>query len=516
MRYVMSVDAGTGGVRGAVFDAAGRMLGGRYIELETRYTPDGRAEQDPARLVESAWASARGALDEAGIDPREICGVAFCGAQTTLAALDEQGRPLTGLILWQDMRGLEMFPWMRARLAACGMDEVELYRRTLKPMDAMLAGAKLLWLREREPALFSRAHRIANPQMLLLAAFGARDYAVDVTDGGWWLAHDGATLDIDDRLCACFGLDPALFPSFRAPDAVAGHVSPEAAARTGLRAGTPLFYGAVDQCCAALGAGNAGDADIGTMCLGTVGIVMRCGDAPVPDARGRAYNVRYPTGGFASELATPAAASAFRWVRDMLYPAGAFGGDGIYARMDAEAAASPIGAGGVVFLPQLAGSVYPVPDASARGGFIGASLGTTRADLVRAALEGVAFEMRRVTEASGSRFRSLRLLGGAARSDLWCRIQADVTNCPVETLAEPEASALGAAMIAASGAGIYGSVREACAAMTRVARRYEPDPARAARYDRCYRAWLECWEALSPRAFSALAGVREGAVSGAC
>lgn len=505
---VMSVDAGTGGVRCAVFDREGRAVGRRYRELTTDYAADGRAEQDPAALVEGAFEAARGALADADIDPSAIRGVAFCGVQTTFAALDAQGRPLTNVILWQDMRGLEMFPWMRTRLAARGMDEAGLYRRTLKPMDAMMAGAKLLWLRACEPALFARVRRIANPQMLLLRAFGAEEYAVDITDGGWWLCHDGASLEADRALCEAFDLDPALFPSFRAPEAVAGRVSPEAAARTGLRAGTPLFYGAVDQCCAALGAGNAGSPDIGTMCLGTAGIVMRWSDAPMPDPKGRVHIVRFPTGGFAAEIAVPAAASAFRWVRDVLYPEGAFERDGVYARMDAEAAASPIGAGGLAFLPQLAGSVYPVPAADARGGFIGVSMGTSRADLVRAALEGVAYEMRRVMEASGSRFEALRLLGGASCSALWNQMQADIYRCPVETVAEREASALGAAMIAAAGARLYADLREAVTGMTRVARRYAPDPARAARYDAGYRAWRACLDALTPRAFAALAAVR--------
>ena len=507
---IAAIDAGTGGVRCALFDARGNLLGQDYRELATRYTPDGRAEQDPADLIEGALDAVRGAIARSGIDAARIAGVAVTGTQTTFVPVDREGRFLTNIILWQDMRGTQMFPWIRERLAERGMTEADLYRRTLRPLDALLAGAKLLWLRRHAPALYARIHRLANPQAILLRALGAEEFTLDPTDGGWWLCHDGVTLETDAELAQAFGLDPGWVPPLRAPGERVGRVTPEVAERTGLRPGTPLFQGAVDQCCAALGAGNDGFADIATLCMGTAGVLMTVSREPVPDPRGRCYVIHYPTGGFAGEIAAPVAASAFRWARDVLYPAEAFGRGDLYRRMDAEAAAVPIGSGGVCFLPSLAGSVYPRADDAARGGWIGASLGTTRSALVRAALEGVCYEMRQLMEARGRRFAAIRVLGGAARSDLWNQMQADVYGCPVETVECREASALGAAMIAAHGAGLYPSLRDAMRGMARTERRYEPDPDRAGRYRESYAAWLCCVEDLGHRAFPALARVRNG------
>lgn len=506
--YIASIDAGTGGVRCVIFDAEGRAAGMDYRELTTLYTPDGRAEQDPIQLIRGAWDAVRGAILRANIDPARIAGVSAAGTQTTFVPLDGRGDFLSNIILWQDARGIEMFPSIRACLAANGMTEADLYRRTLRPLDALLAGAKLLWLRERAPDIYARVRCLANPQAVVLRALGADDITADPSDGGWWLCHDAATLAIDPGLAGMFGLNPAHFPRIVAPGTRVGSVSPDAAARTGLAAGTPLFQGSVDQCCAALGAGNAGSPDTGTLCLGTAGVCLTWSEAPVPDPLGRYYVVHYPAGGFAIERAVPVAASAFRWVRDMLYPPAAFGGD-LYPRMDAEAADVPVGAGGLAFIPLMAGSVYPRMDESIRGGWIGASLGTTRGALIRSALEGICFEMRQVLEAGGRRFQSIRLLGGAARSDLWNQMQADVYGCPVETVASGEASALGAAMIAATGAGLYPELKAAVRGMTRVAKRYAPDPERAERYAALYRAWLNCVEDLAPRAFPALAAVRE-------
>ena len=138
--YIASIDAGTGGVCCVIFDAEGRAAGMDYRELTTLYTPDGRAEQDPVQLIRGAWDAVRGAILRANIDPARIAGVSAAGTQTTFVPLDGRGDFLSNIILWQDARGIEMFPSIRACLAANGMTEADLYRRTLRPLDALLAG----------------------------------------------------------------------------------------------------------------------------------------------------------------------------------------------------------------------------------------------------------------------------------------------------------------------------------------------------------------------------------------
>ncbi|MBR6767852.1 MAG: hypothetical protein IKM02_07875 [Clostridia bacterium] len=507
---IAAIDAGTGSVRCVLYDTEGNALGSGLREISSVYTPDGRAEQNPNSLIASAFEAVREAVTGSGIDASAIVGVSFSGIQTTFVPVDSDGNCLTNIILWQDMRGMEMFPLIRKKLSGQGLTEDDLYQRTLRPLDTLLAGAKLLWLRENAPDIFRKTDRLINPQSVLLRAFGAEDYTSDCTDAGWWMSHDAVTMAPDPELSAAFGFAPSLFPEIRDACEAVGRVSPSAAANTGLKAGTPLFQGAVDQCCAALGAGNYGTPDLATMCLGTAGVITTYSENPIPDPRGRYYVLHYPTGGYFSELAVPVAASAFRWVRDMLYPADLFSHEGIYSRMDAEAASSPIGSGGVLFLPHLSGSIYPKLDTSVRGGYIGASLSTSRADLTRAAMEGVAFGMRHILESGNLRFKALRLLGGASRSDLWNRMQADIYGCPVETIAAEEASALGAAMIGAAGAGLYPSLKDAVKGMSQVRKRYEPDPERAGQYEAYYRAWLCCAEDLSLRAFPALENIRTG------
>lgn len=246
--------------------------------------------------------------------------------------------------------------------------------------------------------------------------------------------------------------------------------------------------------------------------MGTAGVIMTYSDVPIPDSLGRYPVIHFPGGGYVSEIGVRVAASAFRWVRDMLYPSEDLNRNDIYQRMDMEAAGVPIGSNGVCFLPLMAGSAYPKADESIRGGWIGTSLGTKRPALVRAALEGICYEMRQVLEESGQKFASIRLLGGAARSELWNQMQADVYGCPVETIASQEASALGAAMIAACGAGLYPSLKDAVCGMTHIKRRYEPNLNNAGRYRESYEAWASCVEDLGNRAFHALARLRNGGI----
>lgn len=507
--YVAAVDAGTGGVRCVLYDAQGNSFGQHYREMTTIYTGDGRAEQDPNAFIDCAYAAVRGAIANSGIDPAAIVGVSFSGTQTTFVALDENDRFITNLILWQDMRSTAIFPQVRKILAANGMTEDNLYRRTFRPLDNMAVGGKLLWIREKQPEVYQKIRRVVNPLSVLQRAFGAEDHTIDPTDCGWFFAHDPITLKPDPALAKMFDIDPGFFPDPVKNGALVGRVTAAVSEKTGLRVGTPLFQGSVDQCCAALGAGNGGCESMGTLCMGTVGLLMTYSDNPIPDPRCRYYIIHYPTGGYASELAVPVAASAFRWVRDMLYPAEAFDLDDIYPRMDAEAATSPIGAGGLAFLPHMAGSIYPKMNSDVRGGWVGCSLSTRRADLVRASLEGISYGIRQILEAGGHHFEALRLLGGAARSPFWNQMQADIYNCQIVTLETEEASALGAAIIAATGAGLYESIPEAVRAMSRIKHCYTPNPENVEKYNLSYEAWKQCAEGLENGGFAALEKVRQ-------
>ena len=173
--------------------------------------------------------------------------------------------------------------------------------------------------------------------------------------------------------------------------------------------------------------------------------------------------------------------------------------------MSATAGRAPLGSRGTMFLPWLAGAACPHYDENARGALIGMTLGTTKAEMLRAAMEGICFEMREMLDALKAagfkKFDRLRINGGAAHSKLWNEIQANIYGCTVETVKAPEATALGAAMIGAVGAGIFGDLREAADHMVHVKDTYEPDPAAIEQYNEVFDVWQSCYYGLAGEAF---------------
>ena len=251
---------------------------------------------------------------------------------------------------------------------------------------------------------------------------------------------------------------------------------------------------------------------IGSLCLGTAGVVFAHVPAPVKAEGSVMHTIGFPGGGMALEAGVAIAATALRWLRGLIYPED-YPTEGLFDRMLEEAEQSPVGANCVTFIPHLIGAVCPVNDPAVRSTFTGMSLGTRRCDLIRATIEGVCYEMRDMLEACRamgvSDFGRLRAIGGACRSDFWNQMLADVTGCPVETVSVPEAPSLGVAVTSAVGAGLYGSMREACERMIHVKRRYEPDPEAVRLYNDYYDIYLSAINDLRREAFPKLAALRE-------
>ena len=510
-KYVACIDAGTSGERCLIYDLNGNSVAQGYFEVASIYPRNGWAEQDPAYTLDMAINAVRKAVDSARIDPADIAAISFCTQQTSFAAIDCDGNFLTNVILWQDCRGMEVFPWITERLAGAGLSVDDLCRRSGHLMDTMTAGPKVVWLHRNQPEVYEKTWKFVTPMSMLVKAFGGDDWYDDEGSKSWWMARDIMTGEFDPQLLELMDLDADKYPAFLPTGACAGHVSEDIAKRTGLRAGTPILMGATDQICAAIGAGNYGSGDIGSVCLGTVGVVLAYAARPVIPEGGMQI-VGYPGGGVALEAGVAVAATALRWLRGLLYPED-YSTSGLFDEMLAEAAKSPVGANCVTFIPHLIGAATPINDPNVRGTFTGMSLGTTRADLMRACVEGVCFEMRDLLENCKKQgianYRKFRVIGGAVRSDFWNQMQADVYNCPVETVTAPEVPSLGLAITTAVGAGLYGSLQEACERMVTVKRRYEPNPEAARLYDDYFAIYQSSIRDLRRETFGRLAALRQ-------
>jgi xylulokinase len=402
------------------------------------------------------------------VEPDDVIAVCGVAQGPTLVAVDAVGEALRPAITWQDRR---------VRAAGFGF---------LPSMS---------WLAREEPDTVRRA-------AWLLPACDALGLWLTGVAATSTQAHDSGP---DAASLAAAGVRPALMPSGRPFGSPLGALRAEAAAALGLRAGTPVVTGVNDGAASMLGAGlrHTGDAvDTG----GTSGglAIYTAYRVSVPGL----YTAPAPLPGmWAVGGAMAALGASLDWLR------GAVLGDRwTLDELFAEAAAVPAGAGGVTFLPYLAGERAPVFDESARGAFVGLGLEHGRGHLVRAVLEGAAYAMRSVAEplaAAGAPVRELRLAGRPTPGDLWAQIKADVLGVPAAIPVVGETAVLGAAILAAAGSGVAADLDAAVAAMTAVARRLLPDPAAQARYNAGY----PVYRALYPALRGALQGaLRESAV----
>lgn len=513
-KYVASIDAGTMGVRCAVFDLNGNQVSDDYYETPTHYPKPGWVEQSAYDVVELAYKAVRGAIAKNHIDPAEISSLSFTNQRTTWVPIDRDENFLTNMFLWQDQRGAEILPWARRQLAQHGMSEMDLYNRCGHPLGSVQCGSKAFWFRLNMPDIYEKTWKMITPHAMLAHAFGADGWIEEDSDNNWWLTTNGDTFQFDEELCDIFGMDIHKYPDSTRPGVYIGSVTQDVSKKTGLKKGTPLYTGSGDQQCGAAGVGNSGASGLGSVCLGTAGLCIGYSAEPVRDPNGKCHVLGHPAGGYTMEGHASAAASSFRWLRNAIsqleMTTAEISGLDVYDIMSATAAKSPIGAKGTIFLPWLAGAACPHYDDHARGALIGMTLGTTKAELLRAAMEGICFEMREMLDAlkaSGfKKFNTLRVNGGASHSKLWNQIQADIYNCTVETVQAPEATALGAAMIGAVGNGLFKDLHEASANMVHVKERFEPSPAAVSQYNEIFDIWQSCYYGLAKEAYPKIYG----------
>jgi xylulokinase len=336
-------------------------------------------------------------------------------------------------------------------------------------------------VREREPELWGRVRAVLLPKDYVRLRLTG-DKATDVADASGTLLFDVGRRRWSEEMLDAVGVERGLLPRAFESSEVTGRVSAAGAEATGLVEGTPVVAGAGDQAAGAVGVGLVRPGAVGAT-IGTSGVVFAATDRPALDPRGRVHTFCHAVpGGWHVMGVTQGAGLSLRWFRDQ-FGAGRDDGRDPYERLAEEAAAAPPGAGGLLWAPYLMGERTPHLDPHARAALTGLTASHTRAHVVRAILEGVAFSLRdtlTVFAEMGVPVETIRLGGGGARSALWRQIQADVYGREVELVEADEGAAYGAALLAGVGAGAWGSVEEAAASTVRVRERVAPD-AEAAR-----------------------------------
>jgi xylulokinase len=489
MAYLLGIDVSTTGVKALLIDADGNVVGSANTEqpLSTPYPL--WSEQDPADWWNGAVSSIRQVLRETNVAGEAVQAVGLTGQMHGLTLLDEKGTVLRPAILWNDQRTGAQCDEIRSRLGRSHLI-------ALTGNDALtgFTAPKILWVQQNEPDIYARVRHILLPKdYVRYCLTGA--FAIDRADGSGTILFDLTTRDWSPEMLRALEIQPGWLPKTYEGPEVTGEISSEAAAQTGLRAGTPVTAGGGDQAAQAVGVG-AVQPGIVALTLGTSGVVFATTGQPFIEPEGRLHAFCHSVPGRWHLMGVMlSAAGSLRWFRDTMAP-----GSG-YDDLLAPAAQVPALSEGLLFLPYLTGERTPHPDPLARGAFAGLTIRHGLDHMTRSVLEGVAFGLRDsfelIKSAGLESIQQVRVSGGGARSMLWRQILADVFNAELVTVNTTEGAAFGAALLAGVGTGVWRSVDEACTATVRQTGSTSPTSSGAARYDQGYAVYRQLYPSLA-------------------
>ncbi len=495
MSYFIGIDSSTTATKALLMDAKGAVVAIGRSEYDFEAPRPLWSEQSPHLWWDATVVAVRRALEQGGVSGEAVAGIGMTGQMHGLVLLDEYGEVLRPAILWNDQRTQAECDEIRERVGAA-----ELIAVTGNDALTGFTAPKILWVRNHEPDVFARvAHVLLPKDYVRFRLTGG--YACDRAGGSGTILFDLAARDWSREVVRALDIpEQWLPPTLEGPD-VTGTVSQEAAALTGLRPGTPVMGGGGDQAANAVGVG-AVKPGVVAMSVGTSGVVFAAADRPVIEPQGRLHAFCHAVPGMWHLMGVMlSAAGSYKWFKD------AFAPDLSYDELNDAAARAPAGSGALIFLPYLSGERTPYPDPLARGAFVGLTVRHGLGHMARAVMEGVAFGLRDSVElmAEEMELGEVRVSGGGASSDLWLRIIADVIGLPVRVVGTAESAAHGAAILAAVGAGAFGSVSEACEAAVEVGDVTEPGPDTAI-YDEMHAVYRDLYPALR-ESFHRLSGL---------
>jgi len=487
MVYLLAHDLGTSGNKAALFQADGRLVASVTMSYPTHRPHDGWAEQDPDDWWTAVTRSTRELLAKSGVAPTEIACVALSGIMMGAVLVDRSLKPLGRSIIWADTRAAEQ------EAKACRTVGLEHgYRITGHRLSASYSAAKAMWIHDHEPERFTAAAALLNAKDYVVARLTGV-VGTDYSDASSTNLLDLERLEWSSELADAFGIPMALLPRLHAAADIVGHVTAEAAAATGLTQGTPVAMGGGDGSCAAVGAGVVAEGSAYNV-IGTSSWISLATHSPYFDPAMRTFNWVHLDPALYTPCGTMQAAGfSYEWYRTTFFP------DGDEQLAEHLQQSSP-GAGGVLFLPYLLGERSPLWDHAARGAFIGMGATTTAADMTRAVLEGVSYNLGIIMGVLDKAVRAdeIRVIGGGAANPGWMRMLAEIWQRPIAVLADADiATSRGAAVAGGVAVGLYDdySVAERLAV---VEQRHTPTGEGRDAYHRAAEAFGHAYTQLAP------------------
>jgi len=486
-RFILAFDLGTGGNKASLYDIEGNCLAENFVSYTTQYPRAGWHEQRPSDWWEAVVQSTRRLLQAADVDKNEIECLGISGHSLGVVPIDRRGNLLReSTPIWSDARSVS-----QAAKFFESVSEIDWYQKTGNGFPAPLYSVfKIMWYRDHEPEIFRRIDKVIGTKDYInfrLTGFIGTDYSYASGSG----VYDLVGWKYSDQLIDASQLPREIFPEVFPSSEIVGTLTSEAAEALGLPRGVKVAAGGVDNSCMSLGAKCFKDGRIYTS-MGSSSWIAVSSSMPLLDNHSRPYVfTNVVPGQFVSAVPVFSAGSSFRWVRDQLCK------DLVrqaqeqnmepYDLMTALASKVKVGSNGLLFNPSLGGGSSVDPSINIRGAFMGLDLGHTQADVIRASMEGVAMELRMSLDELRKLMtvsREMVAVGGGSRSKLWRQIYADVFDMRIiKTNIDQQAAALGAAAVAAVGAGLWKDF-EIIDQIHHVEQVTTPDPQNTAAYEK--------------------------------
>ena len=477
--YLLGIDFGTGGARVGIFDREGTPVNFHAVEWETKFPRSGWAEQNPDDWWTALVEASRGAMEGSGLSPEEIAGISVDATASTVLAIDANDRHLRPAIMWMDVRASDQAD----RIASTG-DEALKYNG-FGPVSAEWGLPKAMWIMEREPETYEKAKHICDcADWLINRLTGEWASSINIASGKYY--YDRGNGGYPESLYEAAGAADLLnkYPSNVLDlGVVVRGLRGGVAEELGLKAGTPVAQGAIDAYAGALGLGVT---EPGKMALITGSSHVMIGQSAKPihnQGFWGAYTDSMIPGQYTIEAGQASTGSVVAWFKNQFaadaVAEGKKRGVDPYEILTEMAERVPIGSDGLIALDYFQGNRSPHTDPLVRGAIWGLSLGHTPGHVFRAIIEGICFGTENI-------FRTMRaqnfepkvnvVSGGPAKSKLWMQMHADVSNVPIAFTKVSEGPVLGAAMLAAVGAGIYPGIQEAAEHMVHTEDTIQPNP----------------------------------------
>lgn len=497
MAYLIGIDIGTSGTKTVLFDENGTVISSYTVEYPLYQPQNGYAEQSPEDWWQATVTSLKAVICSSGINKQDIKGIGLCGQMHGLVMLDKHGVVLRNAILWCDQRTGKECEEITRRVGAERLIEI-----TANPALTGFTAAKILWVKNHEPEIYEKCRSILLPKDYIRFQLTG-EKATEVSDASGMQLLDIPKRQWSHEILKKLDIDPSLLAKVYESPEITGTITAEAAALTGLKEGTIVVGGAGDNAAAAVGTGVVTDGKAFTT-IGTSGVVFAHTSDIAIDPKGRVHTFCCAVPGAWHVMGvTQGAGLSLKWFRDTfcheeMETAKQMNVDP-YSLMDKEAELVPIGANKLLYLPYLMGERTPHLDPAARGVFFGLSAIHTKKDMIRAVMEGVSYSLQDCLSVFSQMKISVKEMlacGGGGNSPLWRKMLADLYGCTVKTVSCKEGPALGAALLAGVGAGLYGSVQEACEKVIHMDRQVFPEEENHRLYQKMYDTYTKLYPAL--------------------